>query len=327
MQYRPQQATQGRFPPVSGPSQSQRPYGYPQTTVYPIGQPVYVTAPMTGMPQFQTQNFEPHVRERKIIQIKDANRNKDVTQEILNRQPSGSLTGSTGGTSNNSSLDTSEQSAGSRTFLAEDSESENSETGDSEREDSMSEDSEMEQYRHWQATQGQFPPVSGPSQPKGPYGYTQTTVYPIGQPSPPFYMIRAPTAPIPGMPQFQTQNFVPRALERKIIHIKDPNSNIYVTQEILNRQPSGSLTGSTTGTPNSSTPDLSGQSSSSSTPPLTSQQQAEANVRAQFAAQVAAILANYSESEGSTSEDSEMEQYRPQQATMKPIDTNRTGLY
>ena len=44
-----------------------------------------------------------------------------------------------------------------------------------------------------------------------------------------------------------------------------------------------------TGTPNV-TPNLSGQSSNSSTPPLTSQQQAAANVRAQFAAQVAATL-------------------------------------
>ena len=44
-----------------------------------------------------------------------------------------------------------------------------------------------------------------------------------------------------------------------------------------------------TGTPNV-TLNLSRQSSNSSTPPLTSQQQAEANVRAQFAAQVAATL-------------------------------------
>ena len=143
--------------------------------------------------------------------------------------------------------------------------------------------------------QGQFPPVSGPSPSQGPYGYPQTTVYPMGQQPPPVYVIRAPPAPMTGMPPFQTQNFEPRARERKIIQIKDPNSNKDVTQEILNRQPSGSVTGSTTGTPNNSTPDISGQSSSSSTPPLTSQQQAEANVRAQFAAQVAATLANDNE--------------------------------
>ena len=68
------------------------------------------------------------------------------------------------------------------------------------------------------------------------------------------------------------------------MQIKDPNSNKDVTQEILNRHPSGSLASSTGGTPNNTTPDISGQSSSSSTPPLTSQQQAEANVRAQVAA-------------------------------------------
>ena len=147
-------------------------------------------------------------------------------------------------------------------------------------------------YRPQPAMQGQFTPVSGPSQPQGPYGYPQASVYSMGQPSPPVYIVRAPAAPMTGMPQFQTQNFEPRTREKKIIQIKDPNSNKDVTQEILNRQPSGNVTGSTGGTPNNSTPDISGQSSSSSTPPLTSQQQAEANVRAQFAAQVAATLAN-----------------------------------
>ena len=104
-QYRLEQATQSQFTPVSGCSKSQ-----PETTVYPTGRPsppVDIggthTVPMTGMPQFPTQNFEPHQRERKIIQIKDPNSNKDVTQEFLNHQPSGSVTGSTGGTTNNSS--------------------------------------------------------------------------------------------------------------------------------------------------------------------------------------------------------------------------------
>ena len=64
------------------------------------------------------------------------------------------------------------------------------------------------QYRPQQAMQGQFPPVSGPSPSQGPYGYPQTTVYPMaGQPTPPVYIVRAPTAPMTGMPQFPTQDF------------------------------------------------------------------------------------------------------------------------
>ena len=148
-------------------------------------------------------------------------------------------------------------------------------------------------YRPPQGMQGQFPPVSGPSQPHESFVYQQPPGYPIGQPSAPVYIARAPANPLRGMQQFQPQ-FEPRTRERKIIQIKDLNSNKDVTQEILKRQPASSLTSTAVGTPNN-TPDLSGQSSSSSTPPLTSQQQAEANVRAQFAAQVAATLANNSE--------------------------------
>ena len=151
---------------------------------------------------------------------------------------------------------------------------------------------QMQYHRPQQPMQGQFAPVSGPSQPQGSPYFQPTTVYQVGQPTPPMYIVRAPPGPMTGMPQYQTQTFEPRTRERKIIQIKDPNSNKDVTQEILKRQPSGSLTGSTGGTPNNITPDISGQSSSSSTPPLTLQQQAEANVRAQFAAQVAATLAN-----------------------------------
>ena len=152
------------------------------------------------------------------------------------------------------------------------------------------------QYRPQQPTSGAFTPVSGPSQGPGHFGYTpQQTIYPIGQPSGPLNIIRAPAAPMNTLQQYSpSQNFEPRARERKIIQIKDPNSNKDVTQEILKRQPSGSVSGSvsgiasgsTGGTP-TNTPDISGQSSSSSTPPLTSQQQ---DVRAQFAVQVAAIL-------------------------------------
>ena len=143
--------------------------------------------------------------------------------------------------------------------------------------------------------QGQFTQVPGPSQPQG--FYPPSTVFQMGQPSPPgpLYIVRAPTAPMTSMQQYQPPAFEPRAREKKIIQIKDPNSNKDVTQEILNRQPSGSMTSSTGGTPNNTTPDISGQNSSSSTPPLTSQQQAEANVRAQFAAQVAATLASNTE--------------------------------
>ena len=102
----------------------------------------------------------------------------------------------------------------------------------------------------------------------------------MGQP--PVYILRAPT---PGMSQFHQQRIEPRAREKKIIHIKDPNSNKDVTQEILKQKLAGCSASNAAGTPN-----LSGQSSYSSTPLFTSQQQAEANVRAQFAAQVAATL-------------------------------------
>lgn len=149
------------------------------------------------------------------------------------------------------------------------------------------------QYRPQQPIPGPFPPVSGPSQGPSPFGYpSQQTGYPVGQPQGPLKVFWAPAAPINTMQQYSPNpNFEPRTpRERKLIVIKDPNSNKDVTQEVLSRQPSGSVSGSasasTGGTP-SNTPDLSGQSSSSNTPPLTSQQQ---DLRAQFAAQVAATL-------------------------------------
>ena len=148
------------------------------------------------------------------------------------------------------------------------------------------------QYRPQQPTSGAFTPVSGPSQGPGHFGYTpQQTIYPIGQPSGPLNIIRGPAAPMNILQQYSpSQNFEPRARERKIIQIKDPNSNKDVTQEILKRQPSGSVSGSvsgsTGGTP-TNTPDVSGQSSRSSTPPLSSRQQ---DRQAQFAVQVAATL-------------------------------------
>ena len=154
------------------------------------------------------------------------------------------------------------------------------------------------QYRPQQPTSGAFTPVSGPSQGPGHFVFTpQQTGYPMGQPPGPLYILRAPAAPMNTTQQYSpSQNFEPRARERKLIRIKDPNSNKDVTQEILKRQPSGSVSGSvsgiasgsTGGTP-TNTPDISGQSSSSSTPPLTSQQQ---DVQAQFAAQVAATLSS-----------------------------------
>lgn len=134
------------------------------------------------------------------------------------------------------------------------------------------------QFRPQQAMKGQFTPVSGPSQPQQPKsGHV--------------YIVRAPAAPMPGMPQFRTQNFGPRVREKKIIQIKDPNSNKDVTQEILNRPTAGTLTGSTSGTPNNSSPDILAQSGGSNTP-LTSQEQGEAIVRVPFAAHAAATLAN-----------------------------------
>ncbi len=123
---------------------------------------------------------------------------------------------------------------------------------------------------------------SDPQRPQGPFGYPKTTV---GSPSPLVYVTHTT-----GTPQYKIQSFDTR--EKNIIQIKDPNSNKDVTQEILNRQPSWSLT-STAGSSSSSTsPDISLQSSSSGTLPLTRQQDAEAYVRAQFAAQVASALAN-----------------------------------
>ena len=114
----------------------------------------------------------------------------------------------------------------------------------------------------------------------------------------PLYIVRAPA---PGMSQFQPQTIESRAREKKIIQIRDPNMNKDVTQEILKQKPVGSLANTGDGTP-SVTPNLSGQSSNSSAPPLTSQQQAEANVRAQFAAQVAATLVKNSEEKPKKSE-------------------------
>ena len=150
------------------------------------------------------------------------------------------------------------------------------------------------QHRPQQAMQGQFPPVSGPSPSRQGPCYPQMTVYPIGQPSPPVYVVRAPTASMTGMPQFETQNFEPLALERKIIQIKDAE-----------------------------------QSASSRTSPLPLQHQAEANREAQFAsikftplvAGALALLGSlYFSSAGVGSAVA-------RQATMSPIDTHRTGLY
>ena len=148
------------------------------------------------------------------------------------------------------------------------------------------------QYRPQQPMSGAFPPVSGPSQGPGHFVFTpQQTGYPMGQPPGPLYILRAPAAPMNTIQQYSpSQNFEPHARERKLIRIKDPESNKDVTQEILNPQPSESVSGSasgSTGGTQTNTPDISGQSRRSSTPPLTSQQQ---DVRAQFAAQVAAIL-------------------------------------
>ena len=180
MQHRPQQAMQGQFPPVSGPSPSQGPC-YPQMTVCPIGQPsppVYVvrapTASMTGMPQFETH--KPPALERKIIQIKDAEQSASSRTSPLSSQQ--------------------QAEANVRAEFA-------AQVASTLAKDSKSEDSEMEQYRPEQATQGQFTPLVANAAP----------------------VVRAPTAPMTGLPQFQTQNVESRALERKIIQLKDPEQS------------------------------------------------------------------------------------------------------
>ena len=397
----------------------------------PVVDPPPVQA-MTGMPQYQTQTFEPRARERKIIQIKDPNSNKDMTQEILNRQRSGRLTGSTGGTSNKSTSHISGQSSSSSippltlqqqaeanvraqfaaqvaallgksedkpkkpeviiqkapvnnkavvdtvqlkettvtqknevvketrtnpatgidTHLAERPVEKPLETQPKEvlgsklsegvsgdislgpkslvssvdattsakdiipnvrveiftadelrkkeaQQISLAADGEVKPERQEKSEETAKEPVSDvmpvteTKTLNGPVALTneetdktEEVVTVESQPvvDPP------PVQAMTGMPQYQTQTFEPRARERKIIQIKDPNSNKDMTQEILNRQCSGRLTGSNGGTPNNIIPDISGQSSSSSIPPLTLQLQAEANVRVQFAAQVAATL-------------------------------------
>ena len=398
----------------------------------PVVDPPPVQA-MTGMPQYQTQTFEPRARERKIIQIKDPNSNKDMTQEILNRQRSGRLTGSTGGTSNKSTSHISGQSSSSSippltlqqqaeanvraqfaaqvaallgksedkpkkpeviiqkapvnnkavvdtvqlkettvtqknevvketrtnpatgidTHLAERPvekplETQPKEVLGSKLSEGVSGDISLgpkslvgsvdattsakdiipnvrveiltaDEVRKKEAQQISFAPASEikPERKQkleetakelvsdvmlvtetkildGPVALitieetdkTEEVVTFESQP----VVDTPPVQAMTGMPQYQTQTFEPRARERKIIQIKDPNSNKDMTQEILNRQCSGRLTGSNGGTPNNIIPDISGQSSSSSIPPLTLQLQAEANVRVQFAAQVAATL-------------------------------------
>ena len=398
----------------------------------PVVDPPPVQA-MTGIPQYQTQTFEPRARERKIIQIKDPNSNKDMTQEILNRQRSGRLTGSTGGTSNKSTSHISGQSSSSSippltlqqqaeanvraqfaaqvaallgksedkpkkpeviiqkapvnnkavvdtvqlkettvtqknevvketrtnpatgidTHLAERPvekplETQPKEVLGSKLSEGVSGDISLgpkslvgsvdattsakdiipnvrveiltaDEVRKKEAQQISFAPASEikPERKQkleetakelvsdvmlvtetkildGPVALitieetdkTEEVVTFESQP----VVDTPPVQAMTGMPQYQTQTFEPRARERKIIQIKDPNSNKDMTQEILNRQCSGRLTGSNGGTPNNIIPDISGQSSSSSIPPLTLQLQAEANVRVQFAAQVAATL-------------------------------------
>ena len=89
---------------------------------------------------------------------------------------------------------------------------------------------QMQYHRPQQPMQGQFAPVSGPSQPQGSPYFQPTTVYQVGQPTPPMYIVRPPPGSMTGKPQYQTQTFEPRTRERKIIQIKDTNSNKDVTQ-------------------------------------------------------------------------------------------------
>ena len=282
MQFRPQQAMQGEFTPVSGPSQPQGPYGYPKTKAYLMGQPsppVYIvrapTAPITGMPHFQTQNFEPRTRQKKIIQIIDPNSNKDVTQKILNRQPSWSFSKNTSGSPSSASPDISGQSSRSSTppvitsFKPPTQEKKIIQIKDP----NSSKDVTQEKLNR---------------QPS--WSFSSNTSGSPGSASPDISEQSSGSSTPPVITSFK-----PPTQEKKIIQIKDPNSSKDVTQEKLNRQPSWSFSSNTSGSPGSASPDISEQSSRSSTPPLTHQQQAEANVRAQFAAQVASALSSANE--------------------------------
>ena len=88
-----------------------------------------------------------------------------------------------------------------------------------------------------QGIQGQFNPVSSPSQPQGTFMYQPSRAYPMGQPTQPVYIVRAPANPMQGIPQYQRQQHEPQMRKKKIVQIRDPLSNKDVTQEILNRPP------------------------------------------------------------------------------------------
>ncbi len=115
MQYRPQQARQGQFSPIFGPSQPQGPHDYPQTTkASPTGQrspPADISCRWS-----EAQSFEPRTREKKLIQIEEPNSNKDVVQKILNRQPSWSFTSTSCSSSSSAPPDISGQSSSSNTL-------------------------------------------------------------------------------------------------------------------------------------------------------------------------------------------------------------------
>ena len=89
---------------------------------------------------------------------------------------------------------------------------------------------QMQYHCPQQPMQGQFAPVSGPSQPQGSPYFQPTTVYQVEQPTPPIYIVGAPPGPMTGKPQHQTQALEPRAQERKIIQVKDTITNKDVTQ-------------------------------------------------------------------------------------------------
>ena len=147
------------------------------------------------------------------------------------------------------------------------------------------------QYRPPQPVPGQYPtPFS--QQQQQPYGMSPQ--YQVAPPQQQFVIMRAPAGPMPQQ-QFQQQarqpeqpKFQPR--KKNIIQIKDPTDNRDITDEIMSssKQSSGSFSGSTSTTP-SVTPEVSGQSSNASTPPMNPPQMPE-DVRAKFAAQVAATL-------------------------------------
>ena len=144
----------------------------------------------------------------------------------------------------------------------------------------------------------QYPPFTQPQQqPFPPPRYPQMA-------RPPFFIMQAGVPPaqqqIP-QPQRPTE---PSKPARKRIQIRDPDSKRDITEEILSsRKQSGSFSGSTGSTPRT-TPEVSAQSSNANTPPI--QPTSSEDMRATFAAKVAATLEGNSAEAGSAMQQPEV---------------------